>query len=205
MEIILLERVENLGQMGDVVNVKNGYARNFLLPRKKALRATTRNRDYFDSRRKEIEAQNLEQRKEAESVAVKMDGTSCILIRQAGESGQLYGSVNSRDIAEILTEAGYKVNRQQIVLSAPIKSLGMHTVFVSLHPEVKVSVTINVARSAQEAENQVTAAAEEEAAPSPEDYFEKPELAPEQDDEDTSADEDTATDDETSSDEDTDK
>lgn len=181
MEIILLERVENLGQMGDVVKVKNGYARNFLLPRKKAMRATERNRAHFESRRKDIEARNLEQRKEAEVIAAKVNGQSCSLIRQAGESGQLYGSVTSRDIAEALKEIGFTVSRQQVVLDKAIKTLGLHDVRVTLHPEVSVKVSVNVARSAEEAEAQIAKAAGAAPAPSPEDFFENAELAPQED------------------------
>jgi len=154
MQVILLERVEKLGQMGDTVNVKPGFARNFLLPQKKALRATQANQALFDAQRAELEARNLEAKKEAEAVAAKLDGAKAVLIRAAGESGQLYGSVNSRDIAEILGEDGVKVSRSQIVLNRPIKTLGLHDVTVRLHPEVSVSVIVNVARSAAEAETQ---------------------------------------------------
>lgn len=154
MEVILLERIEKLGQMGDVVNVKPGYARNFLLPQKKAMRATETNKEHFESQRTQLEAANLDQRKEAEAVGAKLDGLSVILVRQAGESGQLYGSVTSRDIAESVTESGFTVSRQQVRLERPIKAIGMHTVFVALHPEVAVSVTANVARSQDEAEIQ---------------------------------------------------
>jgi large subunit ribosomal protein L9 len=177
MEIILLQRVEKLGQMGDVVKVKNGYARNFLLPTKRALRATAANRATFDARRKDIEAHNLEARKEAEAVAGKMDGQSCTLIRQAGESGQLYGSVTSRDIAEALADAGFKVARQQIILDRAIKTLGIHDVRVALHPEVSVKVGVNIARSAEEAASQGQTGAGEKT-PAPEDFFENPEAAP---------------------------
>lgn len=177
MEIILLQRVEKLGQMGDVVKVKNGYARNFLLPTKRALRATAQNRAAFELRRKDIEVQNLEQRKEAEAVAVNMDGKVCTLIRQAGESGQLYGSVTSRDIAEALAEIGFKTARQQIILDRAIKTLGIHEVRVALHPEVSIKVGVNIARSAEEAESQGKAAAGE-AAPAAEDFFEYAEAAP---------------------------
>ena len=154
MDIVLLERVEKLGQMGDVVSVKNGYARNYLLPRGKALRATDDNMKLFEARRGELEARNLERRNEAQSVAEKMEGTSVVLLRQAGETGQLYGSVNARDVADSLGEAGFKVERQQIVLDRPIKTLGIHELRVSLHPEVIIMVTVNVARSEAEAELQ---------------------------------------------------
>jgi large subunit ribosomal protein L9 len=154
MEVILLERVAKLGQIGDVVRVKDGFARNFLLPRKKALRATEANRKRFETQRVEIEARNLELKQEAKAVAEKLDGHSIVLIRQAGESGQLYGSVSPRDIAEALTRSRFKVTRDQIVLNSPIKALGLHTVPVHLHPEVDVKITVNVARSAEEAERQ---------------------------------------------------
>lgn len=154
MEVILLERVARLGQIGDSVRVKDGYARNFLLPRGKALRATEANKQRFENQRSQLEARNLELRKEAEAVGEKLDGQSFVLIRQAGESGVLYGSVATRDVAEVLTEGGFTVGRQQIVLHTPIKTLGLHTVPVALHPEVEVSVTLNVARSPEEAERQ---------------------------------------------------
>jgi large subunit ribosomal protein L9 len=154
MELILLERVEHLGQMGDVVKVKPGYARNFLLPSKKALRASAENRRYFEAQRAHIEAENLKRKDEAGKVAAKLDGTKVVLLRQAGESGQLYGSVSSRDIAEALHGAGFTVNKTEVVLAAPIKVLGLHSVSVILHPEVKVAISANVARSAEEAELQ---------------------------------------------------
>lgn len=154
MEVILLERIENLGQMGDVVNVKPGYARNFLLPRKKALRATEDNRRHFENQRAQLETQNLENRSEAEKVGARLDGLVVSLIRQAGEAGQLYGSVNARDIADDVTAAGFTVSRQQVRLEHPIKALGLYEVTVSLHPEVTVTVTANVARSVEEAEVQ---------------------------------------------------
>jgi large subunit ribosomal protein L9 len=154
MEVILLERVAKLGQIGDVVRVKDGFARNFLLPRKKALRATEANRKRFESQRVEIEARNLELKDEAKAIAEKLDGHSIVLIRQAGESGQLYGSVSPRDIAEALGQSRFKVSREQVVLNTPIKALGLHTVPVHLHPEVDVKITVNVARSAEEAERQ---------------------------------------------------
>jgi large subunit ribosomal protein L9 len=154
MEVILLERVAKLGQMGDTVRVRDGYARNYLLPRGKALRATKDNSARFEAQRAQLEARNLELKTEAEAVAGKLDGQSFIIIRQAGETGVLYGSVSTRDIAEAVTAEGFTVSRQQIVLNTPIKALGLHTVPVSLHPEVEVTVTVNVARSPEEAERQ---------------------------------------------------
>lgn len=154
MEIILLERVEKLGQMGEVVSVKPGFARNYLLPQRKALRATKANLEQFESQKAQLEADNLERKGEAEKVAEKMEGLAVIIIRQAGESGQLYGSVSGRDIAEAVGEAGFTIDRKQVSLTAVIKSLGMHTVKVVLHPEVSVDVTANVARSTEEAETQ---------------------------------------------------
>ena len=151
MEVILLERVESLGQMGDVVNVKPGYARNYLLPQMKALRATEENRREFENKRVQLEADNLEHRTEAEKVGAKLDGTSVTLIRQAGEAGQLYGSVRSHDIAERVREAGFSIDRRQVQLPYPIKSVGVHEVRIDLHPEVSVTVTVNVARSEDEA------------------------------------------------------
>ncbi len=155
MEVILLERIEKLGQMGDTVKVKDGFARNYLLPRKKALRANEANRAQFETKRIDLEATNLHARDEAQSVADKMDDVSCILIRQASEGGQLYGSVASRDIAEAVTKAGYSIDRSQVVLDRVIKVLGVHTIRVQLHPEVSVNVNVNVARSAEEAETQL--------------------------------------------------
>jgi large subunit ribosomal protein L9 len=154
MEVILLERVEKLGLMGDVVNVKNGYARNFLLPRKKALRATKNNIGIFETQRQDLEARNLENKKEAEAVAAKMEGAKVVLIRQAGETGQLYGSVSARDVALALSEEGFKLERSQVVLDRPIKILGLHDIRVVLHPEVSQSIEANVARSTEEAELQ---------------------------------------------------
>ena len=154
MDVILLERVAKLGQMGEVVKVRDGYARNFLLPNHKALRATKENRARFETMKVELEARNLERRQEAEVVAEKLNGQIVAMIRQAGESGQLYGSVSTRDIAEGLVAAGFHVDRQQVVLNHPIKTLGLHSVPVTLHPEVEVSVSVNVARSAEEAERQ---------------------------------------------------
>ena len=154
MQVILLERVENLGQMGDVVKVKQGYARNFLLPQKKALRATKDNVSYFESRRAQLEADNLTRKSEAESVAGKMDKARIIIVRQAGESGQLYGSVSARDIADGLTAAGFTVEKRQVVIDRPIKMIGIHTVRVVLHPEVSVGVLVNVGQSEEEAKLQ---------------------------------------------------
>jgi large subunit ribosomal protein L9 len=154
MQIILLERIENLGQMGDVVRVKPGYARNYLLPQNKAVRATEENRKRFEETRAQLEASNLQRRSEAETVAAKLDGLHVVLIRQAGEAGQLYGSVTARDIADAITAAGFTVDRQQIRLNQPIKALGLHKVKVGLHPEVVVSVVVNVARTQDEADVQ---------------------------------------------------
>jgi large subunit ribosomal protein L9 len=155
MEVILLERIERLGQMGDTVNVKTGYARNFLLPQKKAMRATSSNKAVFEQQRSHLEADNLERRQEAESVSGKIDGIDVTIIRQAGDSGQLYGSVSARDIADSVTGAGVTVNRGQIVLDRPIKALGIHETRVVLHPEVSVTVTVNVARTDEEARIQL--------------------------------------------------
>ncbi|MFG1397700.1 50S ribosomal protein L9 [Roseixanthobacter pseudopolyaromaticivorans] len=152
MEVILLERVAKLGQMGEVVKVRDGYGRNFLLPNNKALRATKANKAKFDQMKVQLETRNLELRKEAEGVAEKLNGQSVVILRQAGESGQLYGSVSTRDLAEALVKAGFTVDRQQIELNHPIKTIGMHTIPVRLHPEVEVAVTANVARSVEEAE-----------------------------------------------------
>ena len=154
MEIILLERVEKLGQMGDIVTVKNGFARNYLLPTGRALRATKANIGRFETGRVELEAGNLERRTEAESVSMRMDGVKIVLVRQASDMGQLYGSVSARDIVEGLIEAGYNLERRQVVLDRPIKALGLHPVRVMLHPEVAITVEANVARSLEEAERQ---------------------------------------------------
>jgi len=154
MQIILLERIGRLGQMGDVVNVKDGYARNFLLPQKKALRATAENLARFEKERTQLEARDLELKKEAEAVAAKLAGQSFLAIRQAGDTGQLYGSVTSRDIAEVVTAGGFSIDRRQIVLDRPIKTLGLHPTRVALHPEVIVQIALNVARSQDEAERQ---------------------------------------------------
>ena len=154
MEVILLERIETLGQMGDVVNVKPGYARNYLLPQRKALRATEDNRREFEEKRVQLEADNLDRRQDAEKVGAKLDGLSVTLIRQAGEAGQLYGSVRSHDIAERVKEAGFAIDRRQVQLSYPIKTIGVHEVRIDLHPEVSVTVAANVARSDDEAKIQ---------------------------------------------------
>jgi large subunit ribosomal protein L9 len=154
MEVILLQRIGRLGQMGDVVRVRDGYARNFLLPKGKALRATTENRTRFESMKTELEARNLAQRGEAEKVAVKLDGQAVVVVRQAAEGGQLYGSVSTRDIAALLAEAGFIVDRSQVDLNAPIKTIGLHVVPIALHPEVGSKITVNVARNADEAARQ---------------------------------------------------
>jgi len=152
MEVILLERVAKLGQMGDVVRVKDGFARNFLLPQGKALRATKDNKAKFEGMKAQLETRNLELKSEADKIAAKVDGKSFVVLRQASETGQLYGSVTPRDIAALLEGGGFTVSRSQIALNAPIKTIGSHKVPVALHPEVDVSITINVARSADEAE-----------------------------------------------------
>jgi large subunit ribosomal protein L9 len=154
MEVILLERIARLGQMGDVVRVKNGYGRNFLLPHGKALRANAESRKRFERERTQLEARNLELRKEAEAVAEKLTGQSFVVIRQAGETGQLYGSVSTRDIAETASAGGFSIERNQVRLDRAIKAIGLHEVQITLHPEVEVPITINVARSADEAERQ---------------------------------------------------
>ncbi|MEM6727945.1 MAG: 50S ribosomal protein L9 [Pseudomonadota bacterium] len=169
MDIILLERVAKLGQMGEVVSVKEGYARNFLIPTGKALRANDVNLARFEAEKAQLEARNLETKKEAESLAAKLDGETFIVIRSASDAGALYGSVTPRDAAEAATEAGFSVDKKQIVLTAPIKELGLHDLTVSLHPEVDATITLNVARSTEEAELQAAGksiqdlAAEEEA------------------------------------------
>lgn len=157
MDVILMERVENLGQMGDVVTVKDGFARNYLLPQRKALRATEENREKFKQQRAELEARNLERRTEAEAVGTRMDDLSIVLIRQSSDTGQLYGSANARDIANGVTGAGFNIDRKQVLLDRSIKMLGIHPVRISLHPEVTISVNVNVARSEAEAEQQEAA------------------------------------------------
>ena len=170
MQVILLERVAKLGQMGEVVDVKAGYARNYLLPQKKALTASKANIAAFEVQKAQLEARNLETKKEAEALAEKLDGQQFVVIRAASDAGSLYGSVTTRDAADAAAEAGFSVDRKQVVLTAPIKELGLHSVTVVLHPEVEVTITLNVARSAEEAElqeagkNIAELAAEEEAA-----------------------------------------
>lgn len=191
MDVILLERIEKLGQMGDVVTVKPGFARNYLLPQKKALRATQNNRDSFEVQRAQLEADNLKRRGDAAAAAEKIDDVSIIVIRQAGESGNLYGSVTARDVAKQLTADGYTVDKRQVTIDRPIKELGLHDVRVALHPEVAVTVIVNVAKSDDEARIQAAAGGRgEEAAtigeveaeaagkaPSVEELFENPEQA----------------------------
>jgi large subunit ribosomal protein L9 len=154
VELILLQRVEKLGQMGEVVKVKPGYARNFLLPQSKAVRATKANRERFERERVQLEAQNLKRREEAERVAERVQGLAVVLIRQAGDSGSLFGSVTSRDISDAATAAGLTIERSQVLLEHPIKVLGISSVRVALHPEVTIDVKVNVARSPEEAEKQ---------------------------------------------------
>ena len=154
IDLILLERVENLGQMGQLVKVRPGYARNFLLPQKKALRATKDNLAYFETQRTQLETQNLTRKGEAGNVATKLNGVVVVIIRQAGESGQLYGSVSARDVADAVTAAGFTVSRGQVVLERPIKALGLYKTRIVLHPEVTATVTANVAQSPEEAEMQ---------------------------------------------------
>ncbi len=179
VELILLERIEKLGQMGQIVKVRPGFARNFLLPQKKAMRATKDNLAYFETQRAQLEANNLSRKSEAEQVAGKLDGLYVILIRQAGESGQLYGSVSARDIADAVTAAGFTVDKRQMVLDRPIKNLGLHPLRVLLHPEVAVIVTANVAQSQEAAEmqkagiNPLVERDEEETAPA-EELLEQP-------------------------------
>jgi len=186
MEIILLERIAKLGQMGDTVRVKNGYARNFLLPAGRALRATEANRKRFETDRSQLEARNLEAKSEAEAVAEKLTGNSFIVIRSAGETGQLYGSVSTRDIADTLSEGGFSTTRQQVRLDRPVKTIGLLEILITLHPEVEVPITLNVARSTDEAERQARGEdlsqretfedeIEAEAAPDLEEVFENPE------------------------------
>ncbi|SIO10420.1 LSU ribosomal protein L9P [Rhodovulum sp. ES.010] len=170
MQVILLERVAKLGQMGEVVQVKDGYARNFLLPQGKALRANEANVARFEAEKAQLEARNLETRKEAEKLAKSLDGKQFVVIRTASDSGALYGSVTTRDIADVATEEGFSIDRKQVALSGPIKELGLHDVQVTLHPEVEITLQVNVARSSEEAELQASGksiqdlAAEEEAA-----------------------------------------
>jgi large subunit ribosomal protein L9 len=154
MEVILLERITRLGQMGDTVKVKDGYARNFLLPQGKALRANEANKNKFEGQRAQLEARNLERKSEAQKIADKLDGKSFIIVRSAGETGQLYGSVSTRDISEIVTAEGFSVSRNQVELNQPIKTIGLTNVAIALHPEVEVTITLNIARTADEAERQ---------------------------------------------------
>lgn len=168
MDVILLERIEKLGQMGDVVKVKAGFARNYLLPQKKALRATKDNLTFFETQRKQLEAENIKHRDEAQKVADKLNGLKVVVIRSAGDTGQLYGSVSARDIAAAVTEAGFTIQRSQVVMERPVKSLGLFDLRVRLHPEVSATITANVARSEDEAAEQarlghaiLTAGAEE--------------------------------------------
>jgi len=190
MEVILLERVTKLGQMGEVVRVKDGFARNFLLPQGKALRATKDNRAKFETMKTQLEARNLELKGDAEKIGAKLDGQRFIVIRQASETGQLYGSVSPRDIITILDTGGFTLSRGQIALNTPIKNIGLHKVPIALHPEIEVSITINVARSADEAERiargeNVIAQREERLvmatgeAAAAEDFFETPEVVKE--------------------------
>jgi large subunit ribosomal protein L9 len=182
MQVILLERVEKLGQMGDEVKVKDGFARNYLLPKKKALRATDANREYFKTQKAQLEARNLQQKKEADSISGKLAGKTFTMLRQAGDRGQLYGSVSPRDIADVVTAGGFSISRGQVPVDKAIKMIGLHDVNIVLHPEVRVKVTINVARTEDEAERQargedvLAEAADEEtaeAAPAAEALFEE--------------------------------
>jgi large subunit ribosomal protein L9 len=152
MEVILLERVAKLGQMGEVVRVKDGFARNFLLPQGKALRATEANKSKFETMKVDLQAKNLATKAEADKIGSKLDGKSFAVVRQASETGQLYGSVSPRDLAQLLNDNGFEVDRNQIALNVPIKTIGRHKVPVQLHPELEVTITVNVARSADEAE-----------------------------------------------------
>jgi len=157
MEVILLQRIEKLGQMGQTVKVKAGYARNYLLPRRKAIRATEDNKAKFEKQRAQLEATNLAKRTEAEAISGKVEGLTVVIIRQAGETGQLYGSVSARDIATAATKAGVTIDRNQILMDRPLKDLGLHPIRVALHPEVVVNITANVAKSEEEAELQLKA------------------------------------------------
>ena len=185
MDVILLERIEKLGQMGDVVTVKNGFARNFLLPRRKALRATKQNIAGFENQRAQYEAQNIERRNDADSIVPKLDGLHLVVIRQASEGGQLYGSVAARDIAGSVTDAGFTIDRRQVQMSGPIKTLGIHEIRIVLHPEVSARVRINVARSEEEAKAQSAGRGAEQSAADGaqpgegdlEEFFEDEELA----------------------------
>ncbi|PSJ61245.1 50S ribosomal protein L9 [Pseudaminobacter soli (ex Li et al. 2025)] len=154
MDVILLERISRLGQMGDTVKVKDGFARNFLLPQGKALRANEANKKKFEGQRAQLEARNLERKSEAQQIADRLDGKTFVAVRSAGETGQLYGSVSTRDIADLVTAEGFSVNRTQIELNHPIKTIGLTNVAIALHPEVEVTITLNIARTADEAERQ---------------------------------------------------
>jgi large subunit ribosomal protein L9 len=199
MEVILLERIAKLGQMGEVVRVKDGFARNFLLPRGKALRATKDNRTRFETMKVELEARNLELKGEADKVAKKLDGQTLTVLRQASEAGQLFGSVSPRDIVSLLANGGFALNRNQIALNTPIKTIGLHKVPIALHPEVEVSIAIVVGRNADEAERikrgedvtvrreEVAADEEQEAAPAAEAFFEPEAAAGRQGQEDDTA------------------
>lgn len=185
MQVVLLERVEKLGQMGDVVKVKDGFARNFLLPRKKALRATKANIEQFEGQRAQLEARNLELKKEAEQVHAKVNGQAFIVLRQAGETGILYGSVSTRDISDAMTGGGFSTARNQVVLDKPIKTIGLHDVRIVLHPEVSATISINVARTEEEAQRQAAGEDltgrrddEDEDAHEAAEFFESEELAP---------------------------
>ena len=178
MQVVLMERIEKLGIMGDIVTVKDGFARNYLLPQGKALRATKENIEGFELQRAQLEANNLERRKDAEAVAERMDGVSVVIVRQASETDQLYGSVSFRDIAEALCDAGYAIDRRQVSLDRPIKTIGLFPVKVVLHPEVSITVRVNVARSEEEAEAAETLD-EEQVLAEAQSVFESEELAQE--------------------------
>ena len=190
MQVVLLERVEKLGQMGDVVKVKDGFARNFLLPRKKALRATKANIEQFEAQRTQLEARNLELKKEAEQVHAKVNGQAFIVLRQAGETGILYGSVSTRDISDAMTNGGFSTARNQVVLDKPIKTIGLHDIRIVLHPEVSATISINVARTEEEAQRQAEGEDltqrrddEDEEVHEAAEFFESDELAPQDEDE----------------------
>ena len=169
MEVILLERIEKLGQMGDVVNVKTGFARNYLLPQNKALRKTKQNLSRFESERAQLEADNLTRKNEAENIAGKLENMNVTIIRAAGETGQLYGSVTSRDLAESVTKAGISISKNQVILNRALKVLGLEPIRISLHPEVSVEVTANIARNKEEAEQQLSQGYAVSAVPAEED------------------------------------
>ncbi|MDO8838254.1 MAG: 50S ribosomal protein L9 [Parvibaculum sp.] len=192
MQVVLLERVEKLGQMGEVVKVKDGFARNFLLPRKKALRATKENIARFEGQRAQLEARNLELKKEAEQFLPKVAGQSFIVLRQAGETGVLYGSVSTRDISDAMTTGGFTTARNQVVLDKPIKTIGLHPIRIVLHPEVSATITVNVARTEEEANRQMAGEDltqrhddDDEEAIEAAAFFESEELAPHDEDEAT--------------------